>query len=371
VSHTVESGCEVRIHYGVEELLSPDRAEHIAGFARAGWQPYPDDAGRRLTAPRLGDGDAEGFTEVVRVADGLHAIITDWRGMASHRAVTWAETVGDQYGWLYIGVAGDGRLEVEGLGRARRRGPSCALTVAPPGATYLWRLAPDGLRRGVCIAFHARYIRRRYPDLLGQCSGTLGPWLADRETSLRDFEIPLLPVMSAATAGLLNLTLEGDFRQQFVASTAEQLLCLALSGLAIRQAPLRLSARDRKVLQEVRGVLDESLADEVTLEALARRFGINRNKLGFGFKDLFGMPVFEYVAARRMATAFELLSTGHYSVGEVSRRVGYSHLCNFTTAFRRRYGRTPSSISPDRDRHGMDGGRKRFSSRQPNLELLP
>jgi AraC-like DNA-binding protein len=356
VSQIADRSDQVRIQYDVEELLEPGHAEGIAGFKRTRWQPYRGGTGIRMSAPTLSDGTAEGFTEVVKAGDGLHAIITDWRGRASFRAATWAEKVDDQFGWLYIGLAGDGSVEVEGMGSARRPGPSCSLTLAPPRSTYLWQLPGEALRRAVCIAFHARYLKRRYPDLLGQCANTIGPWLAQRETTLRDFEIPLLPVMSAATQGLLTMRLEGEFRQQFVSSTVEQLLCLALSGLAARPTePVRLSTRDRKVLQDVRAALDESLGDDITLESLARRFGINRKKLGFGFKDQFGMPVFEYLAERRMATAFDLLASGDFSVSEVGRRVGYTHLCNFTTAFRRRYGQTPSSIGTDQKRNGRAG----------------
>ena len=333
----------MRISYDFAELVDCEGSDRVAGFKTARWQPYRARSGLRLSAPSVDDSDGNGFTEIVCAGDGLHAIITDWKGGASTLAATWAESVGDQYGYLYIGLEGDGRLEVEGLGQARRRGPSCSLTVAPPGSTYLWRAEPGIIRRGVCIAFHARYVRRRYPELLASCGGTLGPWLANRETRLRDFDVPLLPVMSAATAGLLNMKLEGEFRQHFVCATVEQLLCLAISALAERGArPARLSVRDRTAIEQVRAAIDENLANPPTIEQLTRRFGINRNKLGFGFKEIFGLPVSEYLGEQRMHAAFDLLSSGRYSVSEVAASVGYAHLCNFTTAFKRRYGRPPS-----------------------------
>ncbi|HEX7012529.1 MAG TPA: AraC family transcriptional regulator [Steroidobacteraceae bacterium] len=333
----------MRISYDLAELVGCERSERVPGFRIAGWQPYRSCPGLRLSAPSAEDNEGNGFTEIVCAGDGLHAIITDWRGTASTLAATWAEYVGDQYGYLYIGLEGDGRLEVEGLGPARRRGPSCSLTVAPPGSTYLWRAAPGIIRRGVCIAFHARYVRRRYPDLLASCGGSLGPWLADRETRLRDFDIPLLPVMSAATAGLLNMKLEGEFRQHFVSATVEQLLCLAISALAERGwRHTRLSVADRAAIERVRASIDENLANPPTIEQLARRFGINRNKLNFGFREIFGQSVSDYLCEQRMRTAFDLISSGHYTVSEVAGKVGYSHLCNFTTAFKRRFGRPPS-----------------------------
>lgn len=336
---------EVRISYDIVELIDCDRSERPAGFTATRWQPYRNCSGRRLSAPTVEGAESDGFTEIVCASEGLHAIITDWQGSASTLAAVWAESVGERYGYLYIGLEGDGRLEVEGLGQARRRGVSCSLTVAPPGSTYIWRTEPGIVRRGVCIAFHAGYVERRYPELLASCGGTLGPWLANRETRLRDFDVPLLPVMSVATAGLLNMNVEGEFRHHFVSATIEQSLCLAISALAARDGPARparLSVRDRSAIEQIRVVLDGNLASPPAIEELTRRFGINRNKLRFGFKEIFGLPVSDYLNEQRMRTAYDMLSSGRHSVSDVAASVGYTHLCNFTTAFKRRYGRPPS-----------------------------
>jgi AraC-like DNA-binding protein len=46
-----------------------------------------------------------------------------------------------------------------------------------------------------------------------------------------------------------------------------------------------------------------------------------------------------------MRMAFELLEKNTHSVSEVAALVGYDYLCNFTTAFKRRFGQTPSKTS--------------------------
>ena len=333
----------LRVACDLATLVDCERGDTLAGFRRSTWQPYRNHSGLRLTAPTLSDAEGNGFTEIAHAGDGLHAFITDWRGGASTFAATWAEAVPDQYGYLYIGLEGDGRLEVEGMGSARRAGPSCSLTIAPPGATYLWRTQPGISRRGVSIAFHARAVLQRYPELARRCGETIGPWLANRETHMRDFDVPLSPLMCAATGSLLNMKMEGDFRGAFVCATVEQLLCLAFSALAERYSgPVRLSARDRAAILQVRSSLDANLADPPTMEQLTRRFGINRNKLTFGFKETYGVTVSGYVGEQRMRTAYDLLSSERCSVGDVAAAVGYTHLCNFTTAFKRRYGMSPS-----------------------------
>jgi AraC-like DNA-binding protein len=46
-----------------------------------------------------------------------------------------------------------------------------------------------------------------------------------------------------------------------------------------------------------------------------------------------------------MRIAFALLEQRLDSVSGVAARVGYTHLCNFTTAFKRRFGQTPSTVA--------------------------
>jgi AraC-like DNA-binding protein len=346
VSRVVLQDGTPRITYEMGELVIASLGSELEGFHATAWQPYPQHCGKRLSAPAVHGASRPGFTEIVEAADGLHAVITDWPAATSYVA-TWEETVPAECGYLYVGLEGDGRIEVEGIGYARRSGASCSVTVAPPGATHLWRTGPRVVRRGVCIAFHARYLRARYPNLPHRCSSTLGPWLSNGESRVRDFEVPLLPVMREATAALLSTRLEGQFRHAFVSTTVEQLLCLAVAALADRESatPIRLSMRDRDILRDIRCSLDENLADPPTVEDLARHFGINRNKLRYGFRVLFGNTVGEYLLEQRMRIAFALLEQRLDSVSGVAARVGYTHLCNFTTAFKRRFGQTPSTVA--------------------------
>jgi len=337
-----------RVNYGTSDFLRPALGREIQGFEVSAKQPYPYARGQRLSVPSLRrkvDED-EGFTDVVEVADGLHVLITDWPADAARSTAAWAERVPEHHGYLYISLEGDGRLNVEGLGRARRVGPSCSITVAPPESTFVWHTAPGVARRGACILFHARYLRRRFPDLLERCRGTLGPWLANTETELRDIEIPLLPIMTAATAALVSTKLEGHSRHTFVSSTADQLLCLAIASVPNpTEGVMRLSSRDRQLVQRVRSILDENLAEPPRLEDLARTFGINRTKLRSGFKELFGVSAAEYLHEQRMRVAYELLAEKGHSVSDAAASVGYPHVANFSTSFKRRYGRPPSQIA--------------------------
>lgn len=339
--------CHRRVSYDISDLTGPDCGSGIAGFAVSEYQPYPVGSGMRLSVPSLGGRAPEGFTEVVQVAPGLHAIIANWgaSGEDADHGI-WEETCSPDYGWLYVGTEGDGRLEIQGFGTARKRGPACSITLAPPGSTMAWRNPPKGGRRGIAVAFNNSYLREKYPSVL--CLHELQHWLTDRETRLRDIDIPVSPLMLTVTASVLNLPLEGELRHQYVCATVEQLLSLALHGLVQMEKQLRLpahfSAREIAAVREVRAMLDQQLASPPGIEALARRFGLNRTKLRLAFRELFGVGIWDYIHNQRMRSAYEQLLRAEKSVSEIAESAGYNHLSNFTTAFRRHFGRPPSHV---------------------------
>lgn len=336
-----------RVSYDIRDLIGPACGVGIAGFEVAKYQPYPTGVGMRLSAPSLGASSPAGFTEVVQVADGLHAVIVDWGpDVADADRGVWEETGGADYGWLYVGAQGDGRLQIQGFGTARKLGPACCITLAPPGSTFVWGNQLHGGRRGIHVAFHNRYLKEKFPSVL--CLHELQHWLNDRDGRPRDLDIPVSPVMLTVTASLLNLTLQGELRHQFVCATVEQLLCLALDGLVQMEKqiglPIHFTAREVAAVREVRSLLDRDLAAPPGIEALARRFGLNRTKLRSAFREIFGIGIWDYIHEQRMRSAYEQLARGDKSVSEIATSVGYNHLSNFTTAFRRHFGRPPSQV---------------------------
>jgi AraC-like DNA-binding protein len=81
-----------------------------------------------------------------------------------------------------------------------------------------------------------------------------------------------------------------------------------------------------------------------TLEELAREAGISVSKLKRDFKQVFGLPPFEYYQKLRMNRARDLLLSGDYTVKEVGYSLGYANLSNFSYAFRKEFSVLPSEV---------------------------
>nr|WP_286009955.1 helix-turn-helix transcriptional regulator [Larsenimonas salina] len=82
-----------------------------------------------------------------------------------------------------------------------------------------------------------------------------------------------------------------------------------------------------------------------SLEVLAQRACMSSSTLRSRFRTAFGYSVFGYLREVRLQRAHELLMSGA-SVQRVSDVVGYGHVGNFSTAYRRRFGHAPTNARP-------------------------
>lgn len=112
-----------------------------------------------------------------------------------------------------------------------------------------------------------------------------------------------------------------------------------------------MAKKDEEKIRYAREILERNLADPPSLSRLARLAGTNEFTLKKGFKQIFGVPVFQFLQQLRMAKAVELFHTGEHAVNEVAVAVGYDNLSAFTRAFRQAHGITPSEWRKTPFRH--------------------
>ena len=145
---------------------------------------------------------------------------------------------------------------------------------------------------------------------------------------------------------LIAMAVEGELRELFIRSKTSELICLFLQFLKSSEkavtTAVRLSQRDLKILHDARSILDAHYADAPKLADLARQVGINKLKLTQGFKQLFGLTIYDYLLSVRMSKAQTLLHESELSITQIAFEVGYEYSGNFTTAFRRYFGVPPS-----------------------------
>jgi len=166
--------------------------------------------------------------------------------------------------------------------------------------------------------------------------------------SLRYCAVPLTPAMKSGVLDIIDAPFAGTLRRRYLEAKVTELLCLFFGSVAQdcergeRVTPVLHSDRER--LYHAREILCASFFDPPTISALARAVGTNRTKLQSGFKETFGVTIFEFCHSRRMVRARELLHDHGLSIGEVATAVGYDHPTNFTAAFRRYFKQPPKQM---------------------------
>lgn len=80
------------------------------------------------------------------------------------------------------------------------------------------------------------------------------------------------------------------------------------------------------------------------INKLARMAAMSPSKLKLSFKEIYGLPVYQYFQKHRMNKAKAMLLSRKYSVREVGIEVGYSNLSNFAKAFKKSFDQLPSDL---------------------------
>ena len=104
-------------------------------------------------------------------------------------------------------------------------------------------------------------------------------------------------------------------------------------------------------LAGVREYIDRHYARPLTIDRLAARAGLSPFHFIRAFRAAFGDTPHQYLRARRIDRAKELLVTTAIPVTEICDQIGFSSLGSFSSLFRRLTGETPAGYRAERRKH--------------------
>lgn len=102
--------------------------------------------------------------------------------------------------------------------------------------------------------------------------------------------------------------------------------------------------RRRQLYVEAVAAIAEDCGPWVTVDAVARRIGTSRRQLQRCFAEVGRTTFRAHLTAARMERAAALLAADAFAVGTVARYVGFADPSQFSKAFRRHHGVTPSAF---------------------------
>ena len=216
----------------------------------------------------------------------------------------------------------------------------------PAGAKTVW----------VTLAFEEEYLGRFLadPDATRK-NARLGVFRKHPKESVVE-SYPLDHQLNLITSNIISLNVHDAVYVALAKSKAVELIANALDRLlgqapAEEDSPIRLRAKDREAIKLARDILIANLAEPPTIRELCSAVGVNRNKLHYGFKELFGLSPANYLEEHRLEQAYIRLRDSDHLIYRIAADVGYSNQGNFSTAFKRKYGLTPKEARSEyRDR---------------------
>lgn len=114
-----------------------------------------------------------------------------------------------------------------------------------------------------------------------------------------------------------------------------------------RQIPgivVRLRPSERLALARLRVEAERRCPLPVSVSEAQAISGLNRNKIHYGFKELYGSSLQRFCTDIRMRKAVDMLQNSSLAIAEVAEELGYSEPTNFTAAFSRYVGQLPSDF---------------------------
>jgi AraC-like DNA-binding protein len=116
---------------------------------------------------------------------------------------------------------------------------------------------------------------------------------------------------------------------------------------------IHLSAEDLACCSLAKSILEKNYAQNYTIDHLARKVGINQDKLKKGFKSAYEITIHAYVTSLRVEKAKELLESTEVPIEHIACKLGLDH-SNLTKQFKRHTGCTPKAWR--QNKKGRDRG---------------
>jgi AraC family transcriptional activator of pyochelin receptor len=198
--------------------------------------------------------------------------------------------------------------------------------------TFMIQFNPDAFLR---LTQDANDVLKRFGDNV----------MEGKTVALSDNSLYMDINMLNAINTIVNCKYQEDLKKMFLLSKSIELLVLQAEAYNTSHSPSPKYLKteyDKERIVYAREYLVQRLDMPPSLSDLARIAGINEYKLKKGFKEMFGNTVFGYLADTRLELAKTDLLEKKKSAGEIAFELGYSSVQHFSTAFKKKFGVSPT-----------------------------
>ena len=133
-----------------------------------------------------------------------------------------------------------------------------------------------------------------------------------------------------------------------IARDAALLPQLIAESAKVLREPAETGSRLQDTVWRVKAYIDGSYHEDLSLQTVADRFGIDKYQLCRAFKKAFGVNYWTHVMKVRMEKAAELLAGTDWKNSRIAEHTGFLDESHFSRAFKKYYGMTPKAYRQSR-----------------------
>ena len=232
--------------------------------------------------------------------------------------------------WIHIQFRIDGEgHEVLGNGKiVSTTSQSCIVARYEKNKIITRETLPSDHWRTACLFLKPEKLKQFFDIPSSSLDKTL-QWLGDpgkQESQSIDFS--LHPMALMAINDLFNCPLRHDARRAYMKAKSIELLSIVVHFLQVKVQltgpAIKMSANDISSIEQAHHIISDELETLLTLAELAKRVGVNRSKLAYGFKSVYGFSVQAYWRDIRLSHARQLLMKEGFPVTQVAGMIGYT-----------------------------------------------
>jgi len=284
--------------------------------------------------------------EMLELSDGMGVALQQYR---SPEDVT-TQIEGEDLFKLHVQLSGQRLLNFERRHEIDICGASTAVLMHDAGVRKVERLIANPFAQSITVYIGRSRVWQYLEEEKTVVSPALHSFIVRKRTRPRlAIAAPATEELSVAAA-VINSRRTGPLRRIFAEAKAMELFCLILdrfqaeAPLPVPGSRLKITERDRRQLAGVRDCLSCRFTDPPTIHALARQFGLNRNKLCSGFHYVYGISIYDFCRNLRLERARQMLTHSDLSIAQIAEAAGFASASAFSASFARQFGQAPSQF---------------------------
>lgn len=283
----------------------------------------------------------DGYIRIVKLTNGLQAIISDY---SFHEDVLFQrKKVKDDFFTLRFDEAVTNETEV--VAPTSQHAAKSAVFLMSTKFDWLFFTPQNTRIKGINIIFSREWL----DHFLGieRVGDILKKYLSLKTSSFNyeSLDAEYKRIMAEAMNSNEDQIFESLIIQNRIMLLMERFFTRIYKKMSDASFDMKVSNDDLQRLMIVESeLLKDFAAVPPGIPKLARMAAMSPSKLKTSFRDVYGLPIYQYFQKHRMNKAKAMLLSQKYTVREVGIEVGYSNLSNFAKAFKKSFDQLPSDI---------------------------